>query len=500
MNTPVPEPSPAAPSPYVLSEFEQFGLPRKVLAALILQDIETPTPVQSVLIPDAMAGHDVLGRAQTGSGKTLAFGIPVVARLAGEKSRIHRPRALIILPTRELAAQVERSLELVARAVGLRLTTVYGGTRYDKQIEQLRRGTDIVVATPGRLQDLIDKRVLRTDDVEVTVLDEADHLCDLGFYPAVDALLDQLPVEGQRMLLSATLDGDVDQLVRKHLRDPRLHEVDPSAGAVTTMDHHVLVVGGFRDKIAAMVTLVRDNDRTMVFTRTRDSATELRDALAREGITAVDLHGNLSQHLRERNLERFSDGRARAVVATDVAARGIHVDRVGVVVHFDPPSDPKAYLHRSGRTARAGESGAVVTIATPRQVSTVVSMHRQAKVTARHHDIRSAPQELTAAALATSGSDAPTDRRSRPHRPGAARSPHRGRPDRPGKHTPRRQGEGTSKRPKPDRAQPERTERTKPERVKPERAGSDRPATASAPTRRTGKKARWTQRDRDARR
>ena len=488
MNTPPDEASAPAPSPYVLSEFERFGLPRKVLAALILQDVETPTPVQAAVIPDAMAGHDVLGRAQTGSGKTLAFGIPVVARLAGEKSRIHRPRALVILPTRELAAQVERSMELVARAVGLRLTTVYGGTRYDRQIEQLRRGTDIVVATPGRLQDLIDKGVLRTDDVAVTVLDEADHLCDLGFYPAVDALLDQVPAEGQRMLLSATLDGDVDQLVRKHLRDPRLHEVDPSAGAVTTMDHHVLVVGGYKDKIAAMVALVRANDRTMVFTRTRDAATELRDALAREGITAVDLHGNLSQQLRERNLQRFSDGRARAVVATDVAARGIHVDRVGVVVHFDPPTDPKAYLHRSGRTARAGESGAVVTIVTPRQVTSVVSMHRQAKVTARHHDLRSAPDELTAAALAASGTEAPTSPRTRPHRPGAARAPHRGRQGRPGKHAPRRQGDSNAKRSQPDRA-PERSR---------ERTG-DRP-TASAPTRRTGKKARWTQSDRDGRR
>ena len=506
MTTPPSEASAPARTSYVLSEFERFGLPRKVLAALILQDIETPTPVQSVLIPDAMAGHDVLGRAQTGSGKTLAFGIPVVARLAGEKSRIHRPRALIILPTRELAAQVERSLELVARAVGLRMTTVYGGTRYDRQIEQLRRGTDIVVATPGRLQDLIDKGVLRTDDVEVTVLDEADHLCDLGFYPAVDALLDQLPAEGQRMLLSATLDGDVDRLVRKHLRDPRLHQVDPSAGSVTTMDHHVLVVGGYKDKINTMIDLVRANERTIVFTRTRDSATELRDALAQAGVVAVDLHGNLSQHVRERNLERFSDGRARAVVATDVAARGIHVDRVGVVVHFDPPTDPKAYLHRSGRTARAGESGAVVTIVTPRQVGSVVSLHKQAKVTARHHDIRSAPEELTAAALAASGGDAPTAPRTRPHRPGAARSPHRGRQDRPGKRPPRRQGEGTSTWSKPDRAPSDRStsDRGKPDRSKPERSrdrsGTDLPSTTSTPTRRTGKKARWTQGDRDRRR
>jgi superfamily II DNA/RNA helicase len=515
MTTPA-EASAPEPTPYVLSEFERFDLPRKVLAALILQDVETPTPVQAAVIPDAMAGHDVLGRAQTGSGKTLAFGIPIVARLAGEKSRIHRPRALVIVPTRELAAQVERSMELVARAVGLKLLTVYGGTRYDRQIEQLRRGTDIVVATPGRLQDLIDKGVLRTDDVAITVLDEADHLCDLGFYPAVDALLDLIPAEGQRMLLSATLDGDVDQLVRKHLRAPRRHEVDASSSTVTTMDHHVLVVGGFKEKIAATVALVRANERTIVFTRTRDGATELRDALAEQKVVAVDLHGNLSQHVRERNLERFSDGRARAVVATDVAARGIHVDRVGVVVHFDPPTDPKAYLHRSGRTARAGESGAVVTIATPRQVTAIVSMQRQAKVSARHHDFRSAPEELSAAALASSGTEAPADRKTRPHRPGSSRPPHRGRAGGPAKHGAKRSwdkdrdrsaratdkpgGRGTDQPAGRGTDKPAGRGADKPRsggKPRTGRAGADAPA---ASTRRTGKKARWTQSDRDRRR
>ncbi len=418
----------ATPAP---SGFDDLGLPRKVVAALVLEDIDTPTPVQAAVIPDALAGYDVLGRAQTGSGKTLAFGLPIVARLAGEKSRIHRPRALVIVPTRELALQVERSLESVARAVRLRLTTVYGGTRYDKQIAALRRATDIVVATPGRLQDLIDKRVLDTSDVQITVLDEADHLCDLGFFPAVDQLLSLTPEGGQRMLLSATLDGDVDRLVRKHLRNPRLHELDPSAGAVTTMEHHVLVVGGFRDKTAAAVRLVEANPRSIVFTRTREGATELRNALAERGIGAVDLHGNLSQHVRERNLERFADGRAQAIVATDVAARGIHVDGVAVVVHFDPPTDPKAYLHRSGRTARAGESGAVVTLVTPRQVGAVVSMQKAAGVRVRHHDLTTAPERLTREALAASGTDGPA-RGHREHRPGASRPPHRGGPRRQG--------------------------------------------------------------------
>jgi superfamily II DNA/RNA helicase len=355
----------------------------------------------------------VLGRARTGSGKTLAFGIPVVARLAGAKSRIHRPRALVIVPTRELAGQVERSLELVARALRLKVTTVYGGTRYDRQIQELRQGTDIVVATPGRLRDLIDRGALRTDDVEVTVLDEADHLCDLGFYPEVDELLALTPPGGQRMLLSATLDGDVDKLVRTHLRDPRVHQVDPNAGAVTTMDHHVLVVGGFGDKVTAVTRLVEANPRSIVFTRTREGATDLRAALAAAGVPAVDLHGNLTQRVRERNLERFSDGRAQVVVATDVAARGIHVDAVGLVVHFDPPADPKAYLHRSGRTARAGASGAVVTLVTPRQVGTVTQLQRGAGVTARHHDLRDLgedPDAWTAEALARSGSTAPPAR------------------------------------------------------------------------------------------
>ena len=387
--------------------FEDLDLPVKVVAALATEGIRVPTPVQDAVIPDALAGHDVLGRARTGSGKTLAFGIPIVARLAGRKSRIHRPRALVIVPTRELAGQVESAIEPVARAMKLRLTTVYGGTRYDKQVQKVRQGTDIIVATPGRLQDLIDRGVVRTEDVEVTVLDEADHLCDLGFYPAVDRLLTLTPEGGQRLLLSATLDGDVDALVRKHLRDPRFHEVDTAQASVTTMEHHVLVVGAYRSKVGATVSLVRANPRSIVFTRTREGATQLRDALEAAGLEAVDLHGDLSQHVRERNLARFSTGRAQAVVATDVAARGIHVSGVELVIHFDPPTDPKAYLHRSGRTARAGESGGVVTIATARQLASVTRMHRKAGVTARHHELRTAPTPMTVEALARSGTVAP---------------------------------------------------------------------------------------------
>jgi superfamily II DNA/RNA helicase len=407
-------PDPAQPA---LPTFADLGLSSKVIHALQRLDITTPTPVQAAVIPDAMNGHDVLGRAQTGSGKTLAFGLPILARLAGERSRPKHPRALIIVPTRELATQVRRSLEPLAHAVHLKLTTVYGGTPYDRQTKQLRAGADIVVATPGRLQDLMDKGHCRTDDVQVTVLDEADHLCDLGFYPAVDALLRQTPAGGQRMLLSATLDGDVDRLVRTHLREPSLHELDANRGSVTTMDHHVMLVGGFRDKLAAVTALVEANPRSIVFTRTREGATDLREAFDQGGISAVDLHGNLSQRVRERNLHQFSTGKAQVVVATDVAARGIHVDHVGLVVHFDAPADAKAYLHRSGRTARAGESGAVVTITTPRQVDEIVSLQQRAGVQSRHHDIRTAPRPMTAEALAESGAPAP---RHQPRRGAAA--------------------------------------------------------------------------------
>ena len=421
------------------SSFAALGLDKRLAAALAGQQITEPTPVQAAVIPDALSGRDVLGRARTGSGKTLAFGLPVLSRLTGRRSRPKHPRGLVVVPTRELAQQVRKSLEPLARAVGLRLVTVYGGTPYDGQIRRLRSGVDVVVATPGRLRDLVDRGALRTDDIEVVVLDEADHLCDLGFYPEIDALLHEIP-SGRRLLLSATLDNDVDRLVRTHLHEPVLHELDPSQGAVTTMDHHVLVVGGHRDKVAAAVALVEANERSIVFTRTRDGATELRDALGEHGLEAVDLHGNLSQRVRERNLRRFATGRARAVVATDVAARGIHVDHVGLVVHYDLPGDAKAYLHRSGRTARAGESGAVVTLATPRQLAELARMQDGAGISPRHHDIRSAPRPMTAEALAESGEERPRRRpvgksaAGRPRRsggkPGGGR-PTAGRPDQP---------------------------------------------------------------------
>jgi superfamily II DNA/RNA helicase len=383
------------------------GLPAELIEALRLQGIVAPTPVQEAVIPDGMAGHDVLGRAQTGSGKTLAFGIPALAKLAGSKSRPCHPRAVMIVPTRELANQVARAIQPLAQSMGLKMVTVYGGTPYDKQTRQLRQRADIVVATPGRLEDLLENGYCFFDDIQLTVLDEADHLCDLGFYPSVDKLVGMTPEGSQRMLLSATLDGDVDKLVRTHLRNPRLHELDPNAGSVTTMTHHTLTVGGFREKVGTAIRLVEANGRTIIFTRTREGAVELAEALTNQGVDAVDLHGNLSQKVRERNLHRFSSGKAKAVVATDVAARGIHVDAVDMVIHFDAASDAKAYLHRSGRTARAGRDGAVVTITTPKFLQQVVRLQQNAGVEVLHHDIQTVPDHLSAAALAKHGSPAP---------------------------------------------------------------------------------------------
>jgi superfamily II DNA/RNA helicase len=400
-----PETEPVEPIEPVSNVFT--GLPSQLIEALRLQGIVTPTPVQEAVIPDGMDGRDVLGRAQTGSGKTLAFGIPILAKLAGKKSRPCHPRAVIVVPTRELANQVAGAIQPLAASLSLKMVTVYGGTPYDKQTRQLRQRADIVVATPGRLEDLLENGYCFFDDIEITILDEADHLCDLGFYPAVDKLVGMTPAGSQRMLLSATLDGDVDKLVRTHLRSPRKHELDPNAGSVTTMAHHTLTVGGFKDKVDAAVRLVEANGRTIVFTRTREGAVELAEALTRQGVDAVDLHGNLSQKVRERNLHRFSSGAAQAVVATDVAARGIHVDNVNLVIHFDPASDAKAYLHRSGRTARAGSDGCVVTITTPKFVQQVVRTQAGAGVVVLHHDIRTAPESMTAKALAKSGGPAP---------------------------------------------------------------------------------------------
>src|SRR5665811_572209 len=386
--------------------FSDYNLPDVIVRTLARRSITNPTPVQEVVIPDALAGKNVLGRARTGSGKTLAFGIPVLVALAGGHSRPKAPRGLIVLPTRELANQVREVLDPLADALGLRLATVYGGTSYDRQIKRLRAGVDIVVATPGRLADLINRRAVTLDDIQITVLDEADHLCDLGFYKPIDALLAQAPTNGQRMLLSATLDGDVNRLVRRHLPDHVLHECDPAEGQSDLMEHHVLV-SDTTEKVATTRALLAANPRSIVFTRTRRGASNLAKRLTRDGVVAVDLHGDLSQRLRERNLQRFSDGDATVVVATDVAARGIHVDNVGLVVHYDAPAEPKSYLHRSGRTARAGESGTVVTMTTRQAVGDVVRLQQKAGVEARHHDARTMARPMTVESMSGAGEAAP---------------------------------------------------------------------------------------------
>nr|WP_254450847.1 DEAD/DEAH box helicase [Aeromicrobium stalagmiti] len=386
--------------------FSTLSLPQSLVSTLARQDIVNPSPVQLAVIPDALAGKNVLGRARTGSGKTLAFGLPVLVRLAGRTSRPKAPRGLILLPTRELATQVRTAMEPLAQKMGLRLTTVYGGVPINKQINTLKNGVDIVIATPGRLTDLLDRRCMTLDDIEITVLDEADHLCDLGFYKPIDAILGRTNERSQRLLLSATLDGDVNKLVKRHLPQHVLHELDSGESAVETMEHHVLVSAA-TEKSKAAFDLLRANPRSIVFTRTRRGAMRLAKQLTQNGIEAVDMHGDLSQRHRERNLEAFSSGKASVIVATDVAARGIHVDGIGLVVHYDAPAEHKAYQHRSGRTARAGESGAVVTMTTPEALRDVIQLQNKAGVTARHHDARTAPSPMTVDALSGAGTEAP---------------------------------------------------------------------------------------------
>lgn len=435
-----------------LSTFASLQLPPALVAALTKQEITVPTPVQTAVIPDAIAGRNVLGRARTGSGKTLSFGLPVLARLAAGKSRPKAPRALILLPTRELATQVRAAMEPLARSLDLRLTTVYGGVPISKQISALKSPVDVVIATPGRLTDLLDRRVVSLDAIEITVLDEADHLCDLGFFKPINALLALTPSSSQRLLLSATLDGDVNRLVNRHLPQHALHELDSSEGQPETMEHHVLVTDAER-KTSTTFDLLQANPRSIVFTRTRRGAMRLAKQLTSKGIESVDLHGDLNQRQRERNLDKFTRGEASVIVATDVAARGIHVDGIGLVVHYDAPAEHKAYLHRSGRTARAGESGSVVTMTTPEAVRDVIALQRKAGVEARHHDARTAPSPMTAVALATSGTQAPAVRggQSRPsakgQRPGGRSGGPGGRSGAPANRSGGSRNRGRSRRP-----------------------------------------------------
>jgi superfamily II DNA/RNA helicase len=338
--------------------FAALGVPEDLVAVLTGQGIIEPFPVQAMTIPDARAGRDVLGKAKTGSGKTLAFGLPLVERT--QQAELRRPRSLVLVPTRELALQVAEVLEPLSEARGLRLEAVYGGTRMDKQLAALRRRVDVVVATPGRLIDVIDRGELSVADVEVVVLDEADRMADMGFMPQVEWVLRRLEGKHQTLLFSATLDNDVDRLVRLYLRDPVRHEVASKQVTVEEMQHRFLAVHQM-DKHKVAAAIARGHQRVLMFTRTKRGADKLAIELRKEGVRAGAIHGDLAQRVREKSLADFQAGKLPALVATDVAARGIHVEGIEVVIHYDPPEDHKSYLHRSGRTARAGEAGVVVT-------------------------------------------------------------------------------------------------------------------------------------------
>ncbi|MGB3730744.1 DEAD/DEAH box helicase [Microbacterium sp.] len=376
-----------------MTSFIDLGVPA-VLADVLAADGKTEAfAIQRDTLPDSLAGRDLLGRGRTGSGKTIAFALPLVARLAASRSahRAGHPRGLVLAPTRELASQIAATIAPLAKAVGLRVTTVFGGVSQRPQEQAMRAGVDIVVACPGRLEDLMKQGVVSLDAVEVAVLDEADHMADLGFLPGVTRILTATPSNGQRLLFSATLDHGIDTLARKFLHDAVSHEVDESSVPVGEMTHRVLVAADADAKKHLVTALASGTGRRILFTRTKHHAKKLAKQLTASGIPAVDLQGNLGQNARERNLAAFNadpaDGGVRVLVATDVAARGVHVDHVELVVHVDPPVEHKAYLHRSGRTARAGEAGTVVTVTLPEQRRDVKDILRKAQITAPLEDV-----------------------------------------------------------------------------------------------------------------
>ena len=363
------------------NQFAALGLAPRLVQRLARDGITTPFPIQAATIPDALAGKDVLGRGQTGSGKTLGFGLPTLMRLAGGHTESRRPRGMILVPTRELAMQVHDALEPLAHVMNVSLKLIAGGLPYPKQIESLRRGVDLLIATPGRLIDLCEQGAADLGAVEVAVLDEADHMCDMGFMPAVTTLLDMTPPEGQRLLFSATLDNDVDKIVKTYLKDPVQHSTESGQASVSTMEHHLLVIEPAH-KQSMTAELASREGRTIVFVRTKLGADRIATQLRDRGVMAAALHGGLTQGMRNRTLDQFKDGSVPVLVATDVAARGIHVDDVGLVVQADPPAEHKDYLHRAGRTARAGGKGAVVTLVLPHQRRGMIRMAETAGVKA----------------------------------------------------------------------------------------------------------------------
>ncbi|WP_234331925.1 DEAD/DEAH box helicase [Streptomyces sp. NRRL S-87] len=364
--------------------FADLGLPEGVVRKLAQNGVTTPFPIQAATIPDALAGKDILGRGRTGSGKTLSFGLPLLATLAGGHTDKKKPRGVILTPTRELAMQVADALQPYGDVLGLKMKVVCGGTSMGNQIYALERGVDILVATPGRLRDIINRGACSLEQVKIAVLDEADQMADLGFLPEVTELLDQVPAGGQRLLFSATLENEIDSLVKRYLVNPVTHEVDPSAGAVTTMTHHVLVVKP-KDKAPVTAAIAARKGRTIIFVRTQLGADRVAEQLRESGVKADALHGGMTQGARTRTLADFKDGYVNVLVATDVAARGIHVDGIDLVLNVDPAGDHKDYLHRSGRTARAGRSGVVVSLALPHQRRQIFRLMEDAGVDASRH-------------------------------------------------------------------------------------------------------------------
>ncbi|MEU3362942.1 DEAD/DEAH box helicase [Streptomyces pseudogriseolus] len=367
--------------------FASLGLPEGVVRKLAQNGVTTPFPIQAATIPDALAGKDILGRGRTGSGKTLSFGLPTLAQLAGGRTEKHKPRAVILTPTRELAMQVADALQPYGDVLGLKMKVVCGGTSMGNQIYALERGVDVLVATPGRLRDIINRGACSLENVEIAVLDEADQMSDLGFMPEVTELLDQVPAGGQRMLFSATMENEIKTLVDRYLDSPVSHEVDAAQGAVTTMSHHILVVKP-KDKAPVTAAIASRKGRTIIFVRTQLGADRVAEQLRDSGVKAEALHGGMTQGARTRTLADFKDGYVNVLVATDVAARGIHVDGIDLVLNVDPAGDHKDYLHRAGRTARAGRTGTVVSLSLPHQRRQIFRLMEDAGVDATRHIIQ----------------------------------------------------------------------------------------------------------------
>ncbi|MGV9346153.1 DEAD/DEAH box helicase [Streptomyces spiralis] len=437
--------TPALPA---VADFADLDMPAALLKTLTAQGVVTPFPIQAATLPNSLAGRDLLGRGRTGSGKTLAFGLALLARTAGLRAEPRAPLALVLVPTRELAQQVTDALTPYATAVGLRLTTVVGGLSITRQAQALRRGAEVLVATPGRLNDLVERGDCVLGDVRITVLDEADQMTDMGFLPQITKLIERVRPDGQRMLFSATLDHNIDRLVQRFLTDPVVHSVDPSAGAVTTMEHHVLHVQDETDKKAVTTRIAARDGRVILFLDTKRSADRLTKRLLAVGVRAAALHGGRSQPQRNRTLDQFKNGQVTALVATNVAARGIHIDDLDLVVNVDPPTDHKDYLHRGGRTARAGGSGSVVTLVLPDQKRDVTRLMSDAGIRPRTARVKSSDAELATITGAREPSGVPvTIEVPQPTTPTASR-PDRKTATEPGKRSGRRRrnrgGPGTA--------------------------------------------------------